>query len=238
MSPITNIGEFQQNIRSCIELRILRSNLSYYHHLFVGDVDTDGCDLYHYKGKSSLPFVSFPPAQITKVRLQYVTYGSCSEILSIFNFYKGDTVEIVDRSDYPTTEEERNKCIERAKARIGEIQYTLSFNNCESFVNWIFSNDSSSNQATESWRTYFLTLSLDELRLTNVLSCVLQDVPVIFPEIRRMIKEMCEKIATCVNLEKFWNKFLESIDEIADQILEQLTNPGPIQRYLHNHLFR
>lgn len=230
MSEITNLVDFKRKIQCCIELRIKRSKLGYYHHVFVGEVDTDGCFIYHYKSKSSLSFFSFSPAKITKVRLQYETYESTSEILSIFNFNNGDIVEIVDRTDYPKTEEKRKECIEKAESRLGETQYTASFNNCESYVNWIFSNDNSSKQASEN---YLTTLILDELSLTNVVSILLEDVPKIFPKVCEWIK----KRNTYVNLEKYWNKFVEKIDEIADKILKILTNPGPFQRYLYNHLF-
>lgn len=240
MDRITNIAEFQQNIRSCIELRIPRSKLglTYYHHVFVGDVYTDGCDLYHYKSKKSLSFVSFPPAQITKVRLQYETHDTCSEILSIFNFNRGDTVEIVNRRDYPTTDQKRKECIEKAKSRLGETQYTISFNNCESYVNWIFSNDNSSKQASESWLNYFVSLMLDELSLKKVITFLFDDVPVIVTNINAWIKKMLGKIDTYLewNLEKYWNKFEKMITGIAEKFMKKLKNAGWIERYLQNYL--
>lgn len=233
MDRITNIDEFQQNIRSCIELRIQRSKLGYYHHVFVGDVDTDGCDLYHYKSKSSLSFVSFPPAQITKVRLQYKTHNTCSEILSIFNFNRGDTVEIVDRRDYPTTDQKRKECIKKAKSRLGETQYTASFNNCESYVNWIFSNDNSSEQASQSLLNYLLTLMLDELSLKKVITFLFDDVLVIVTKINAWMK--IDTYLKC-NLEKYWNKFEKMIEEIAEKFMKKLQNADWNERYLQNYL--
>lgn len=238
MDRITNIDEFQQNIRSCIELRIQRSKLGYYHHVFVGDVDTDGCDLYHYKSKSSLSFVSFPPAQITKVRLQYKTHNTCSEILSIFNFNRGDTVEIVDRRDYPTTDQKRKECIKKAKSRLGETQYTASFNNCESYVNWIFSNDNSSEQASKSLLNYLLTLMLDELSLKKVITFLFDDVLVIVTKINAWIEKMLGKIDTYLkcNLEKYWNKFEKMIEKIAEKFMKKLQIADWNERYLQNYL--
>lgn len=244
MVPITNIVQLQQNIHSCIELIIPRSKLDYCHHVFIGNVYKDGCDIYHYKSKISLSFISLFPAKITKIRLQYETYNTCSEILEIFNFNKGDTVEVVTRSDYPKPEEEekRRECIKRAESRLGETQYTTSFNNCESYVNWIFSNDNSSKQASKSWKNYFLTLSFDELSPSNVLSVLLELVPAIFSELGRWIKEKSEEISVYLNLEKYWKIFVSKVDDISENILKQLRNPGSFQsnvrkagQYLKDH---
>lgn len=213
MVLITNIVEFKQNIRTCVELRIPRPTLDYSHHVFVGDVDEDGCYIYHYKSKSSLSLISFPPAKITKVRLQYKTYDTCSEILNIFNFHKGDKVEIVDRSDYQTTDS--RECIKRAESRCGESKYTASFNNCESYVNWVFSKDNSSKQAQNSLKNYFLTLGLDELSLSKTLTFL----HVIVPKLNERIKKMLGKIGIChkLNLEKYWNKFEQMVKGIIDK---------------------
>lgn len=111
MSDITNIRRFKQEIKCCREVRIHRPFLGYYHHVFVGDIDKNGCDIYHY---ASGRFIKgFPNGKITKVRLQYETYDTCSEILAIFNFNKGDVVEIVSRSDYPKSKKKRRSALKK-----------------------------------------------------------------------------------------------------------------------------
>lgn len=221
MSEITNIDQFKQDIECCREVRIFRP-WGYYHHVFVGDVDKNGCDIYHYA--SSLFFKGFPPAKIIKVRLHYETYDTCSEILAIFNFKKGDTVEIVNRPDYPKTEEDHKRCIEKAISRVGEMLYTASFNNCESYVNWIFSNDNSSKQASNK---FFLSLCVDELNLSKMFAFLLRDLPIIARKITGWIGKMLGKLDTFLTskLEKYWNQFAEKIENIINNLIKPLQSP-------------
>lgn len=221
MSEITNIRRFKQDIKCCREVRIHRPFLGYYHHVFVGDIDKNGCDIYHY---ASGRFIKgFPNGKITKVRLQYETYDTCSEILAIFNFNKGDVVEIVSRSDYPKSKKKKKKCIKKANSRVGEMLYTASFNNCESYVNWIFSNDNSSKQAIDS---ALKSLCVDELNLSKMFAFLLRDLPIIVRKITGWIRQMLWKLDKYLtsNLEKYWNKFVEKIEKI----INNLTNPDSV----------
>lgn len=63
------------------------------------------------------------------------------EIFVIFNFNKGDVVEIVNWLDYFKNKKKKKKCIKKVNLRVGEMLYMVFFNNCESYVNWIFLND-------------------------------------------------------------------------------------------------
>lgn len=151
MSAIKHIDQFEQEIRCCRELAIPRFNDSYRHHVFVGRVDKKGCYLYHYESVSS--GVEFP-GQIRKVYLDFEKYrqDSSYKVRNIFNLdgENGVVVFIVKRNDYPKSEVAENECIKRAEMRLGEQSYCAVCNNCESYVNWIFSGDNTSKQAEES----------------------------------------------------------------------------------------
>lgn len=130
----------------CKHLKIYRRKFGYNHHIFVGEADESGCDIYHYS-ISLLPLLKMcSPAQIKKERLEYSSYMENKEIMKLFNWNNGDRVAIVDRDDYPENEIAENECIARAESRLGETYYSIAYNNCESFVNWIFSGDNTSNE--------------------------------------------------------------------------------------------
>lgn len=146
MSAIKDIKEFQLKIQCCRELKIPRYGNLYTHHVFVGKTDITGCDLYHYSSVSSWLGSS---GQITKVRLDYKEYDNISSpVRKIFNLKEknGDEVYIVERRDYPKDKKAEDECIERAQQRLDEQNYYACCNNCESYVNWIFSGDNTSKQ--------------------------------------------------------------------------------------------
>lgn len=154
MSKITDIIQFKREIQRCRELAIPRK-LGYTYHVFVGEVDYDGCDLYHITFALLPAFKLNFPGKIKKVRLNYATYEKCTEIHKIFDFYNGDVVIIVDRNDYPNDRESEKVCIERVNSRLVEERYSMSGSSSESFVNWIFSNANTSEQRTANANARF-----------------------------------------------------------------------------------
>lgn len=145
---IKNTKQFEEEIRCCRELKIERHKcgISYTHHVFVGKVDGEGCDLYHYAQAIKPFFKAKFPGKIKKVRLTFKEHDTCQETLDIFDFDKDD-VWIAERDDYPKDQKAEEKCIRKAESRLGEEMYSAINNNCESFVNWIFSNDNTSLQS-------------------------------------------------------------------------------------------
>lgn len=127
--------------------------------MFVGEASDHGCDLYHY----SFAYVSNwnSPGQIKKVTLNFGDEEVSAEIQAIFNIKNGDEVEIVERSDYPQDEKAKLTCIERAESRLYETNYSLACNNCESYVNWIFTNDNSSRQANSCIKNKLVGNAID-----------------------------------------------------------------------------
>lgn len=220
--PIRNIEDFKINIQSCRELIIPRKSYIYNHHVFVGEANESGCDLYHYASRNELLFNICPPGKIMKVRLNYQTYDTSSDILKIINFPEGGTVFIANRQDYPQTMAERNACIEKANSRVDEMKYSASFNNCESYVNWIFANDNTSNQSKESWLKYFSTLVVDELIFPpHKLIVVLKKMNV---WVKHLLKNLNKSFE--LNLEQNWDNLIRRItsflvDDIMDKLLKR-----------------
>lgn len=165
MSVITDINQFKLKIRRCRELAIPRSG--YTHHVFVGEVDDDGCDFYHYTLVSALKLTS--PFKIMKTRLNYDRYRASTDSRKIFNFDNMDVVIIVDRKDYPNDEKSEEVCIKRAKSRLGEEDYSVSDNNCECYVNYIFSNDNTSEQIKSSTSKQIAGDAIDGVISTGIL---------------------------------------------------------------------
>lgn len=68
----------------CKHLKIYRQKFGYNHHIFFGEADESGCDIYHYS-ISLLPLLKMcPPAQIKKERLEYSSYMENKEIMKLF----------------------------------------------------------------------------------------------------------------------------------------------------------
>lgn len=155
------IDKFKLKIQSCREIRILRKKYGYYHHVFVGKVSDNGCDLYHYHC-AIIPFLKCKaPGKISKVRLNFEDNEFSSEILEIFNIDDDNKdFEIVRRTDYPDRKYEEF-FIRRAESRVDEEMYSLECNNCESYVNWIFTNDNSSQQAKSCTKNILIGNAID-----------------------------------------------------------------------------
>lgn len=142
---IKNITCLKTHLQRCKEVTIQR-RLGYKHHVFIGNVDQSGFDYYHYEFSLKPCLRLCPPGFITKTRFDYCSYEKSKKLQKIFNFENGKTVVIVERDDYPQSVDDEEKCINRAESRLGEMMYSMKFNNCDSYVNWIFSGDNTSNQ--------------------------------------------------------------------------------------------
>lgn len=162
MSVIVNIDQFIQKVRCCRELKIPRYGNLYTHHVFVGKKDEKGCDLYHYSSVSSCLGSS---GQITKVHLDYEEYrrNPSSPGRDIFDLKKSNsnTIYIVERRDYPKDKQTEYECIQRAENRLGEQSYSARYNNCQSYVNWIFSGDNTSEQTENDFKKIVLSNMVD-----------------------------------------------------------------------------
>lgn len=166
MPVITSINQLKQEIRPCREIAIQRMP-GYKHHAFVGNVDEYGCDLYHYSCNLESALDYTPPGKITRTTL-YFENRSFEGILHC-NFDNGDKLYLIERDDYPNDEEAEKNCIKRAQSRVGEEMFLLVYNNCECYVNWIFSNDNSSKQITTSIKNRAVGNAFDGMFSTGLL---------------------------------------------------------------------
>ena len=79
--------------------------------------------------------------------IHYLQDGVC--LATLKDFCDGATYHVKDTPRRYS----RDKCVERAYSRIGEDDYNLLFNNCESFVNWCLNGDNTSEQVTSVVQT-------------------------------------------------------------------------------------
>lgn len=89
--------------------------------MFVGEVNDNGCDLYHYHFAIINYLKCIAPGKISKVKLNFEYNEFSSKILEIFNVDdENKDSEIVRRTDYPTNRKAKEDCIKRAESRLGE----------------------------------------------------------------------------------------------------------------------
>lgn len=162
--------QLKREIRPCRELAIQRK-LGYTHHVFVGEMDEFGCNIYQYSCNLESAIHYKPPGKITMAKL-YFEDRSCAEILHYY-FDKEDKLLLMKRDDYPNDDEEEENCIKRARSRVGEELYSLDSINCESYVHWVFSNDNTSKQITISIKNQIIGNAFDGVFSTGALRLLL-----------------------------------------------------------------
>lgn len=209
MSEIVDIDQFIQKVGCCRELKIPRYGNFYTHHVFVGKKDDKGCDLYHYSSESSC---LGSPGRITKVHLDYEEYrrDTSSPGREIFNLKErnGDTIYLVERRDYPKNKQTEYECIQRAEKRLGEQSYSACCNNCESYVNWIFSGDNTSEQIKNDFKKNVLGNMVDGASSRGAQHQMAQ-VPDTTKEVLGMAGKKCAEF--------IGNKFEKMVDQIPVQ---------------------
>lgn len=170
MSVITSITQLRREIRPCREL-VIQRKLGYTHHVFVGEVDGFECNIYQYSCSLESAILYKPPGKITKTKL-YFESRSCAEILQCY-LEKEDKLLLMERDDYPNDTKGEENCIKRAQSRVGEELYSLANMNCESYVNWVFSNDNTSKQITISIKNEIIGNAFDGVFSTGALRLLL-----------------------------------------------------------------
>ena len=116
---------------------LIAPRIIYSHHgIYVGDEK-----VVHYSGF------------IKKTNSVMVSYGSIEEV-SLKKFRQGKEFKV---KQHPKSKFSRQEIVQRAKSRIGENNYALTFNNCEHFVNWCIYNVSESKQVSAVRKTMVAT---------------------------------------------------------------------------------
>lgn len=140
---INSILCLKRHLKPCRHVTIERP-LGYNHHVFIGEVNQNWCDYFHYESSGTYTFS--PPGQITKSRFYYSLHKDNKKLNKIFNFHNGEKICVVNRVDYPESKSAEYECIRKANSRLWEREYSTVYNNCESYVNWIFSGDNTSHE--------------------------------------------------------------------------------------------
>lgn len=107
--------------------------------------------------------------EIKEQRLDYNKYKAGLDIRRVFHIGKEDMVFIKERIYYPNNKTYKEDCIKRAKLRLGEPNYSAVSNNCECYVNWIFTNDNKSIQIVKSTRKQFMGSVIDGILFPGLL---------------------------------------------------------------------
>lgn len=160
---IRTFADFQLKISSCVEVKVYRRFQDYFHHLFIAEANEFSCEIIHYKPSIKEFFKGRALGKICQDLIVYSEYDKIEE--KILDFGNED-IFIVDRPDYPHTESDKRDAIERARSRIDESEYSFGANNCESFVNWIFTGENRSLQIETSTGKSMVADGFD-----SVLSC-------------------------------------------------------------------
>lgn len=144
---IYSAQDLLEHLQHCIEVSIPRKRgiiIEYNHHVFIAKVNENECVIYHYSGSLLAWFKCHSLGQITRERLNFSSEKGIQRINKLFGFENRQTVIIVERDDYPNNRNAEERIINRANRRLGEMRYSIVFNNCDSFTNWIFSGDNTS----------------------------------------------------------------------------------------------
>ncbi|XP_062611124.1 uncharacterized protein LOC134272971 [Saccostrea cucullata] len=129
-------------VRRPRSLRILwwTFDYSYDHHFLVTEVK-----------ETQLTIIHYAPKRISMIILLRGVAEIIEETLipedkeGILDFSSG--VFLVTCDCYPETHKQKTDAVKRAKRRLGERQYSVFHNNCDSFVSWTLVGNSYSHQA-------------------------------------------------------------------------------------------
>ncbi|XP_062611122.1 uncharacterized protein LOC134272970 [Saccostrea cucullata] len=113
---------------------------SYNHHFLVTDATENKLTILHYAPKRISMIILLKG--VAEIIQESVEVTNSDETL---DFSSG--VYHITSDSYPKTEEEKSEAVKRAKRRLGERQYSVFHNNCDSFVSWTLVGNSYSHQA-------------------------------------------------------------------------------------------
>ena len=113
---------------------------SYDHHFLVTEATEEGLVIIHYAPKTITGMVLL--RGVAEIIQESLDFATDREIL---DFDSG--VFLVDAEVYPKTPSEKSECVNRARRRLGERQYSVFHNNCDCLVSWTLCGCSYSRQA-------------------------------------------------------------------------------------------
>ncbi|CAG2191376.1 unnamed protein product [Mytilus edulis] len=141
---IKNMYEYHNSVRNLTHVAVVRTRckVKYFHHYLVLDVGFYSVDIIHYTPGS---FAKKARA-VARVTRQTIRFDETDSIL--LDFSAG--VFFITRQEYPSTGDEMEMAYLRAFYRRGEAEYSLTSNNCESFVTWVLTGEAKCEQFEQS----------------------------------------------------------------------------------------
>ncbi|XP_061188572.1 uncharacterized protein LOC133196728 [Saccostrea echinata] len=116
---------------------------SYNHHYMVVSATTESLTIIHYAPKRISSILLF--RGVAEIKEETVKIENNTDTL---DFKSG--VYLIVKDKYPKTLRQRSYCVKKARRRLGERQYSVFHNNCDSFVSWTLIGKSISIQAMEA----------------------------------------------------------------------------------------
>ncbi|CAC5426802.1 unnamed protein product [Mytilus coruscus] len=133
---IHNLSEFVKQVSNCSHIAVFRPFLKIYHHYLVIEVQSDSMIIIHNIGGALKTLTARGFAEILEEKIKFTITkdSSCKLVSEHLDFDAG--LYLIERSGYPSTEEENEYVIKRARTRLGEKDFKFSSKNCEWFVTW------------------------------------------------------------------------------------------------------
>lgn len=132
--------EYHSSVQSLTHVAVLRPNcaVKYFHHYLVLSVSNNYVEIVHYApGKDAVKDLSV--ARVTVQKLKFDDSKS-----NLLDFSSG--LFFITRQNYPSNDHEKKMAFMRAASRLGETEYSVSSNNCESFVTWVLTGEATCEQ--------------------------------------------------------------------------------------------
>ena len=124
----------------------------YNHHMLVADKFNDGrtCTLkvIHYTVRN---LRGFSILNVSHNSISHGTKGKAGTVLEEDYIIKdGAKLEVLTYTPPSEQLHSTDEAIEHARTRLGEMEYNVFFNNCESFVNWALTSNEKSSQGSRA----------------------------------------------------------------------------------------
>ncbi|XP_052080145.1 uncharacterized protein LOC127718211 [Mytilus californianus] len=141
---IENMYEYHTCVRNLTHVAVVRTRckVKYFHHYLVLDVGFYSVDIIHYTPGN----YAKKARSVARVTRQTIRFDETDS--KLLDFSAG--VFFITRQEYPSTGDEMEMAYLRASYRSGEAEYSLTSNNCESFVTWVLTGEAKCEQFEQS----------------------------------------------------------------------------------------
>lgn len=133
---IPDLSNFKEKVGRCSHIAVYRPLLNMFHHYLVIEVNRNSIMIIHNIGYARMSLSSGGFGKILKEKIEFNTKKNNPNKLQSEHLDFDAGLYLIEGSEYPTTENQKDQVIQRASRRIGETGYKFSSNNCEWFVTW------------------------------------------------------------------------------------------------------